>query len=180
MPPQDPEQVRWFTAEIAPHEAGLKAWLLARYHTLTDADDIIQDSIVRVLKAKESAELLIPKAFLYATAKNLALDQLRRKQIICIDSLANSGASDVLDEQSDPHETFARNQELSILTEAIQSLPQRCRQIFTLRKVYGLSQKEISERLGVSANTVSAQLTIGFKRCSEYVLTKTRRKEEGR
>jgi DNA-directed RNA polymerase specialized sigma24 family protein len=52
--------------------------MLARYPTLTDADDIIQDAIIRVLKARESAELLIPKAFLYATAKNLALDQLRK------------------------------------------------------------------------------------------------------
>jgi DNA-directed RNA polymerase specialized sigma24 family protein len=48
---------------------------------------------------------------------------------------------------------------LTLLTEAIQSLPARCRQIFTLRKVYGLSQAEIATRLGVSENTISAQLT---------------------
>ena len=65
------------------------------------------------------------------------------------------------------------------MTEAIQSLPDRCRQIFTLRKVYGLSQAAIGRQLGVSENTVSAQLTIGVKKCMEFML-RCRREREGR
>jgi len=82
----------------------------------------------------------------------------------------------VLDEREDIPETIARNQELAFLTEAIQSLPDRCRQVFTLRKVYGLSQKEIAEKLGVSEHTVSAQLTIGIHKCTEYVLRERNRR----
>ena len=92
--------------------------------------------------------------------------------------LAENEALSVLEEGDGIPETIARNQELEILTEAIQSLPDRCRQIFTLRKVYGLSQREIATRLGVSENTVSAQLTIGVRKCMDF-MQRCRREREG-
>jgi RNA polymerase sigma-70 factor (ECF subfamily) len=77
-------------------------------------------------------------------------------------------ALDVLDEADGVSDTVAHNQELALLTEAIQSLPDRCRQIFTLRKIYGMSQKDIAARLALSEHTVSAQLTIGLHKCTEF------------
>jgi len=74
-----------------------------------------------------------------------------------------------LDEGEGIPEIVARNQELEILTEAIQSLPDRCRQIFTLRKVYGMAQPDIAKKLGVSEHTVSAQLTIGVHKCTDFM-----------
>jgi RNA polymerase sigma factor (sigma-70 family) len=71
--------------------------------------------------------------------------------------------------EDDVAETVARNQELELLTEAIQALPDRCRQVFTLRKVYGLSQPDIAGKLGISTHTVSAQLTIGVRKCTEFM-----------
>jgi RNA polymerase sigma-70 factor (ECF subfamily) len=85
----------------------------------------------------------------------------------------------VLEEGSGIPETVAHNQELELLTAAIQSLPDRCRQIFTLRKVYGISQPEIAQQLGLSENTVSAQLTLGVKKCMAFML-QCRREREGR
>ena len=55
------------------------------------------------------------------------------------------------------------------MTKAIQSLPDRCRQVFTLRKVYGLSQKEVARELGISEKTVSAQIAIGMRKCTSFV-----------
>jgi RNA polymerase sigma-70 factor (ECF subfamily) len=79
-----------------------------------------------------------------------------------------SVAEHVLDESADVAETVAREQELALLTEAIQSLPARCRQIFTLRKLYGLSQREIAVRLGISESTVSNQIVIGVEKCTDF------------
>ena len=65
-------------------------------------------------------------------------------------------------------EVVSRNEEYVILNRAIASLPEKCREIFTMRRVYGMSQMEIADALGISRNTVSAQLTIGLRKCSEY------------
>jgi RNA polymerase sigma-70 factor (ECF subfamily) len=179
MPPPDSELGQWFAAHVQPHEAMLRAWLRGRFRGEADVDDVIQEAYVRLLRAREQAEVVSPKAFLFAVARNLALDRLRRRQVAQAEPLAENEAMAVLDEGGDIPETLARNQELELLTEAIQSLPDRCRQIFTLRKVYGLSQAEIAEKLGVSENTVSAQLTIGVKKCMEFML-RCRREREGR
>jgi RNA polymerase sigma-70 factor (ECF subfamily) len=47
-------------------------------------------------------------------------------------------------------------------------LPTRCRQIITLRKIYGLSQKEVAAQLGIAEHTVEAQGTIGLRKLGEF------------
>jgi RNA polymerase sigma-70 factor (ECF subfamily) len=125
---------------------------------------------LRVLRARTTGALQAPKAFLFATARNLALDHLRRHAVSRTDALVEADLSNVLDDHDGIPENVARNQELALLTEAIQSLPDRCRQIMTLRIVYGLTQRVIGEQLGISDRTVAAQLAIGTRKCTDYLL----------
>ncbi|MBL9201819.1 MAG: RNA polymerase sigma factor [Opitutaceae bacterium] len=169
---------RWFAAEVQPHEAVLRAWLRARFGNQLEIDDLVQESMARILVARREAELRAPKAFLFAIARNLALDQLRRRGVFAPEPLVESGALFVMDENGDVPEAVARHHDLLLLTEAIQSLPPRCQEIFTLRKIYGLSQKEIAARLGLATSTVSAQLAIGLDRCTDF-FARTRRERKG-
>ena len=169
MPPQDPELARWVYAHVQPHEPLLRAWLKSRFGAQCDIDDLVQEAFLRVLQASERGDVTSPKAFLFATARNLALDDLRDRRVAMTESLVESGELRVLEDATDVAETVARNQELALLTEAIQSLPDRCRQIFTLRKVYGLSQRDIAAKLGISERTVSVQLTIGVHKCTAFM-----------
>ncbi|MBL9200854.1 MAG: sigma-70 family RNA polymerase sigma factor [Opitutaceae bacterium] len=155
---------------MQPHEPMLRAWLARGFGPRLAVDDVVQEAFLRVLRARESGVLQAPKAFLFATARNLALDQLRRHAVSRTDSLVEADLSDVLDEHDSIPETVARNQELALLTEAVQSLPERCRQVMTLRIVYGLTQRVIGERLGISDRTVAAQLAIGTRKCTEFML----------
>lgn len=168
MPPQDPEQAAWFERELRPHEPMLRAWLASRFPS-GDIDDLVQEAYVRVLEARgRSAAMQSPKAFLFATARNLALDRLRHLRVERRDALAEIDAVAVLGDGADIPEAVARAQELEMLTSAIQSLPTRCRQIITLRKIYGLSQKQVAAQLGISEHTVEAQGTIGLRKLGEY------------
>ena len=179
MPPLDSESSRWFEVQVYPHEPMLRAWLRSRFATETDVEDVVQEAYVRLLRAREQGEVASPKAFLFAVARNIATDRFRHRLVARAEPLVETEALAVLEESEGIPESIARSQELEILTEAIQSLPDRCRQIFTLRKVYGLSQAAIARQLGLSENTVSAQLTIGVKKCMEFMV-RCRREREGR
>ncbi len=169
MPPEESEENIWFRKKLLPHEPFLRNWLLSRYSNEAEVDDIIQDAYLRVMQAKERCDMQSPKAYLFATARNIAVNRVRRSKIIQFDSLTDFDFSNVLDEMEPVSESIALNQELEILNKAIESLPNRCRQIFTLRKLYSMPQKEIAEKLGISVNTVAAQLKIGYRKCVEFM-----------
>ncbi len=169
---------RWFSDHVLPHEPMLRAWLRSRFPHGVELDDLVQEAYARMLRARAAGSAMrSPKAFFFATARNLALDTLRHRQVSGDDTLVSFESLDVLDESDGIPETVDRREKLERLTIAIQSLPARCREVMTLRKVYGLSQKEIAARLGVSACTVSAQLTIGVRKCTESFARD--RREEG-
>lgn len=154
---------------MLPHEAALRAWLRGRFPSLSDADDIVQEAFTRVLRAHAAGEIASPKAFLFTTARNLAVDSFRRRNVAGLEPLADLAPERVLEAVPSVSETVGHKQELEILTQAIQSLPDRCRQVLTLRKIYGLSQKQIAAQLGISEHTVEAQVGIGVKRCADFL-----------
>ncbi len=169
MPPEDTEQARWFSSHLLPHEPLLRAWLEDRYPEANNIDDIIQDAYLRVLNVRHSRTLRSPKAFLFKTARNLALDHLRSHSVSRTIPLVDDHLSNVIDGSETAPEAVARKQELLIMRKAIESLPERCRQIVTLHKVYGIPQKEVAKRMGISVNTLSTQLAIGLAKCTAYV-----------
>jgi RNA polymerase sigma factor (sigma-70 family) len=172
--PEFSKQSRWFAEHLQPHEAMLRAWLQSRFPQLNDFDDIIQEAYARVLAAHSKQELIAPKAFFFATARNLAFDHFRRLQIAQTSPLGGSDDLSVLDEGPSAPESLDRAQKIELMTQAVQSLPDRCRQVLTLRNIYGLTHKEIAKELGISVRTVEAQAAIGLRRCIDFVAKKGR------
>lgn len=166
--PQDSEQARWFAAQVQPHESSLRSYLRNRFPTLPDIDDLVQDSYARLLRAREAGKISYVKAFLFTTARNLALDLFRRRQVVTIEGVADLGALSVIEERPGVADAVSRQQELELLSEAVRSLPARCRQVLTLRLLYGFSHKEIAADLSLSEHTVKAQLAKGMRRCADY------------
>ena len=85
----------------------LRAWLRARYDVRADLDDVVQEALLRVLRAKRDGTLRAVKPFLFAAARNLALDRLRRHGVARTDSLGEIEALHVLDEGVDIPEAAA-------------------------------------------------------------------------
>ena len=149
MPIDPPEQARWFVEQVLPHETALRAWLQGRFGHQLEVDDLIQEAYLRLLRAHSEGTVISPKAFLYHSARNLALNQLRHRSYTHPPGFAEADVSSVPDSGSGVPETVARAEDIRLLISAIQTLPDQCRKIFTLRKIYGLSQKEIAARLGL-------------------------------
>lgn len=169
MPPEaSPETVRWFATEVQPHRPALRAWLLARFPTLPDVDDIVQESLARLVQAREVSPIRSAKALLFTTARHLALDAVRRQRVVAFEPITDETDPTVLTDAADVVASVAKQQELELLTKAIQSLPERVRQILTLRTAYGLTQKQIAEKLAVSESTVEKQMAAGIRQCAAF------------
>jgi RNA polymerase sigma-70 factor (ECF subfamily) len=168
LPPHDSTSARWFAEHVQPHEAPLRAWLHAKFPSLTDPDDLVQETYARLLQAHASGPIACPRAFLFVTARNLAFNRLRHARIERPPGARELDPLGLLDEGAGIPERVARADDVRLLLEAIQSLPARCRQIVTLRKIYGLNQREVAERLGLSESTVETQGTIGLRKCTEF------------
>ncbi len=166
--PNPDDYDRWFRDEVQIHQPALQAWLRGKFPGIRDADNLVQESLARVWRARSTQEVPSPRALLFTTAHNLAIDQLRRDKIVPMETIAEIAELPVYEESPTPAEATAHNQELALLTLALQSLPEKCRQVLTLRKIYGLSQKEIAAQLGISEHTVEAQVGNGMRRCAEF------------
>jgi RNA polymerase sigma-70 factor (ECF subfamily) len=168
MPRQNSECSQWFEENLQPHEPMLRAWLKSQFHNGCDIDDIVQEAFFRVLQARLAREVRSPKAFLFTTARNLALMRIRHLAVAKNDPLEECAGAGILDESIDVPHSVARAEELALLTKAIQSLPNRCRQILTLRKIYGMSQKETAAELGIAEHTVEVQSVLALKKLDAF------------
>jgi RNA polymerase sigma-70 factor (ECF subfamily) len=168
MPSPDSEFFRWFAEEVQPHEAALRSWLSGRFPGLQDIDDVVQETYARLLRARETGSIACPRAFLFVTARNFALNHLRHQRHEHPDGATEVDAATLLDERAAIPDSVAGAEDLRLLVQAIESLPARCRQIVTLRKIYGFSQKEVADRLGLSEHTVESQGGIGLHKCIAY------------
>lgn len=162
------DQSRWFSEEVQPFEPALRAYLHGRFPSLEDQDDIVQDTYARLLRARAAGTIRHPKAFLFTTARNAALDFFRRKRGSSLNDVTQIDESSVLEDQPGVAELVSRDQELEILAEAVRALPDRCRQVVLLRYLDGLAYKEIAVQLDISSETVKAQLAKGMRRCADY------------
>jgi RNA polymerase sigma factor (sigma-70 family) len=164
----EPGHARWFSEEVQPHDAALRAYLRARFPDFPDQDDLVQEAYSRLLHARRQGPVAFPRAFLFTTARNAALDFFRRRRISPVAQVTNFDDSRVLDESPNAAELASQHQEFEVLDDAIRSLPERCRQVIMLRYLDGLAYKEIAVRLGISPETVKVHMAKGVRRCAEY------------
>ena len=150
-------------------ESVLRACLYRYTRNQSDVEELLQETYARLITAAASddPEVRSVRAFALTIARNVAFDWLRHRQVVPIELVADLEALDVLDENEQIDEIVNSHQELEVLVGAIQGLPDRCRQVFTLRKVYGYSQREIAVRMNISENTVEQHLTRAARRCAE-------------
>jgi RNA polymerase sigma factor (sigma-70 family) len=160
----------WFARQILVHEARLRGYLGRFLKSRCDVADGVQETYARLLGLPDPALASIrhPRAFLFTAARNVALEWRRRERWICGEGMAELAWPGVLQEEPSAYEELRAHEDLVLLARAIAALPKRCRQVLTLRKLNGLSQKEIARRLGISENTVEKQTANGVRLCAGY------------
>jgi len=169
MPPETSDQARWFTEEVQPYEHSLRAYLHVAAPRVADVDDLVQESYIRLLRMRARGQIRSVKAVLFAIARNAVRDALRHKLSQREISVAEIDMHAVPDEAPNMLDAVSRRHEHALLADAIGALPARCREVLVLRKIHGLSQREIALRLGIAEHTVESLVSRGVRRCGKYV-----------
>ena len=174
--PVDPKTARQNTAlrrlssVFLEHQSSLKRFIARFFSRPQDVEDVVQETYLRAFGAVKAGEdLRSPKAFLFRIARNVALNELATKSRLLTDYMEDSQLQDVIDHGSSTEDQVAGQEKLAMFCGAVATLPAQCRRAFLMRKVYGLSHKEIAERLGISTSTVEKHIASGLLRCSAYL-----------
>jgi RNA polymerase sigma factor (sigma-70 family) len=167
MPPPS-DQARWFAEEVQPHDASLRFYVRGSFPSVRDVDDVVQESYLRLWQAKTRRQIGATRAFLFRVARNLAIDVLRRERVSPVVAVAAAAELEVADAH-DVAEHACTRDELTMLAEAIQALPNRCRAVMVLRQLEGVSQKEIAQRLGMSELTVQTHVVHGLRKIERHL-----------
>jgi RNA polymerase sigma factor (sigma-70 family) len=152
----------WFVREVLPLEAALMQFLRRSLSNACDADDLCQDVYVRVYQAALEKIPNPAKPFVFTVARNLLLNRARHEAVVSIEAVADLEALNIVKDEPGTDRWVIAREELRRLEDALNRLPPRCRQAFVLRKIEGLSQREIAQRMGISEKTVERHISDGI------------------
>jgi RNA polymerase sigma factor (sigma-70 family) len=154
------------------HEGWLRSQLRRWVRGADQVDELIQETYARLLRAGQSDVLVVRsiKGFALATARNASIDAFRQGHL----PLGVDGVTTLFAEfepsESDVESEANTDQELALLAAALANISKEARRVFTLRKIYGFSQKEIAKLLGISENTVERHVAKAARACARYLL----------
>lgn len=153
----------WFVDEVLPLEGVLERFLRRNWRDVDEIADLRQEVYARVFDSCAQTRPESAQAFVLTTARNLLIDRARRAQIVSIETYADMDAlAPTLDELS-PERYLSARSELKLLQGALNLLPARCREVVVLRKIEGLSQREVASKMGITEDTVERQVSKGVR-----------------
>jgi RNA polymerase sigma-70 factor (ECF subfamily) len=141
---------------------GLYGYAMVLSRDRTEAEDLVQETCVRAVKAVESLQPgSNAKSWLFTILRNIWLNQVRQRRaaprIVELDVDENTLGMAV-EASKDPHALYVSKVERDLVREAIQRLPGEFREIIVLREYEELSYQEIATLLGCPAGTVMSRL----------------------
>ena len=131
------------------------------------ANDVVQECFCRLYeRRRELRKELQVRPYLYKSVYNACMDAIKHQKVE-----SNYINQELLDfyfskvvETPEAEQALLDEDLKGAIQDAINKLPERCREIFVLSKVDGLSNKQIAEQLNISVKTVEAQMTTAFVR----------------
>ncbi len=147
------------------HQAGLCRFIASKVSDSHEAADLAQDAFHNMMKVEQLEELDNPKAYLYQTAANLAMNRIRkqRRQRHC-ESLLKTDVDITQHQNTNAFEnTIVDREQLELIMVSLEQLPEKIKTAFLLSRVEHKNYTEISEQMGVSVSSVEKYLMAALK-----------------
>lgn len=149
-----PHIVRWVSLHVVPQEQKVRAALRRLGVAESDVDDLIQDAYCRLATLTSVDHIDRPGAYFMQIVKNAWRDSLRRARVVRLEDYTENATQIVEDEAIGVEAAVIAREQLKLVEALLVTLPERCRTIFTWKRMEGISQREIAQRLGVSEHIV--------------------------
>ena len=175
---RDKAQTSTLTLAFLSSKDALSRYLAGFFSREQDVEDALQDTYVNVLAAIDNGktELKEPRAYLFRVARNIALNRIKRQQLIVMETIGNvdqpivgSEAENRSSAQPDMADVQYRRDQIRQLLAAINDLPPQCKRVFLMQRVQGMSYKAIASSLGISTRTVEKHLEKALHRCAAHL-----------
>jgi RNA polymerase sigma factor (sigma-70 family) len=150
---------------IRRHHGALIKFLRRRLSVADDAEDVAQETYIRMMKYEGSSELNSPSAMLFRIAVNVANDHGR--SAVARHAAKHSDVQDfelASDMPSAERELLA-SQTFDLVLEAIEELPPKCRQVFLLSRASDMTYPEIAVHCGISVKMVEKHISKAIAYC---------------
>ncbi len=161
----------WFLEEVLPLEGMLERYLRRNWRDADEVPDLRQEVYVRVYDSCAVTRPSSAQAFVLSTARNLLIDRVRRAHVVSIETFADIETMSFTIDELSPERHISGRSELRLLQVALDLLPRRCREVVELRKIEGLSQREVASQLGIAEDTVQKQVAKGIRSLAQALLT---------
>ena len=145
----------------------LKKRLVGRLGSPDQADDLVQDAFLRLVRVADAALPTRPQAYLGRIAANLVKDLWKKD--VSRSTTMHVVADETLLASFDPHAQLEARDMLRRVEAAMVRLPAMTREIFMAHRVEGLSYAEIAERTGLSVKGVEKQMSKALVRLDRLV-----------
>lgn len=133
------------------------------------AEEAIADVFYTIwLKKDMLSKISDIDSYLYITTKNQALHYIRRSPVVNSDPI-DLYTIEVLSDGDDPEKKLLQEEYQKLIQKAVDSLPEKCREVFRLVLSDKLRHKDIAQLLNISEKTVEAHVSSAYKRIAQYV-----------
>lgn len=160
---------RWFCSEVLVLEASLTSYLKRNGVADSDVMDLRQDVYERALKGAEKSIPDYTKGYLFTIARNLLINRARRAKVVNFELVTTWDFSPEPDPLTPERHALGRER-LRRVEAGIGQLPPRCREVVRLRKIEGLSIKQVATRLNIGTDAVEQQTSLGMRALVDFML----------
>lgn len=166
------------TEAYVKYESAIKRFVskfLPRPH---DIEDVSQEAFLKAYVAERKRQIDEPKSYLFRVAKHIAISQLRKNARQPLSYIEDFDLIDVVGSTSTTEDEVLAHQRLGLRCDAVAALTPQVRRAYLMRKVYGMSHKEIAAGLNISKSTVEKHLAKGIMQCERFVRERTAQEEQ--
>ena len=149
---------QWFLSQVLPFEAQFVSAARRLLRNPDDAFDLVQEVFARLFVVDGWADIANPRAYVLSMLRNLAIERIRRSQIVEFQHLADIEALNLIDEAPDPCRAASAQEQVQRIWAVLESMPSEYRTVLIQRRFEDQPLSALAREMGMSVSTLEKRL----------------------